>query len=98
MVGTIEKAKVAAARDEIRSFKTALLAYKIDAGTFPTSEEGLEAVRPYLEMDVPNDPWGHPYVYRFPGEHGDAPDIISLGADGKPNGEGINADVVSWRN
>jgi general secretion pathway protein G len=98
MVRALEKAKITAAHDQIRSFKTALLAYKIDAGTFPTTEEGLEAVRPYLDVDVPNDPWGHPYVYRFPGEHGDAPDIISLGADGKPNGEGINADIVSWRN
>ena len=45
-----------------------------------------------------NDPWGHPYIYKFPGDHGDEPDIISYGADGAPGGDGINADIVSWRN
>ena len=43
------------------------------------------------------DPWGRPYTYKFPGEHGDEPDIISYGADGQPGGEGINADIVSWK-
>ena len=52
---------------------------------------------PYLEQDVPVDPWGHPYIYKFPGEHGDQPDIICLGADGQPGGEGVNADIVSWK-
>ena len=52
---------------------------------------------PYLPQEVPKDPWGNPYVYKYPGEHGDEPDIISYGADGKPGGEGINADIVSWK-
>jgi general secretion pathway protein G len=53
---------------------------------------------PYLQKEIENDPWQHPYVYRFPGEHGDEPDIVSYGADGQPGGDGINADIVSWKN
>jgi len=47
---------------------------------------------------VPMDPWGHPYLYKYPGEHGDEPDLVSLGADGQAGGEGINADILSWSN
>ena len=105
----VDKAKVVAAHSQINQLKAALGTYKIDIGTFPTSEQGLQALRaapagvtqwagPYLSMEVPNDPWGHPYQYTFPGEHGDEPDIISYGADGQAGGEGYNADVVSWKN
>jgi general secretion pathway protein G len=52
---------------------------------------------PYLPQEIPVDPWARPYVYKFPGEHGDEPDIISYGADGQPGGEGLNADIVSWK-
>jgi general secretion pathway protein G len=103
-----DKARVTAARVQINNFRTALGQYKLDTGIFPTSEQGLAALRmspanvnqwagPYLQMEIPNDPWGRPYVYRFPGEHGDEPDIVSYGADGQPGGEGVNADVVSWK-
>ena len=51
-----------------------------------------------MPQDIPKDPWGHDYVYKFPGEHGDEPDIVCLGADGQPGGEGLNADIVSWKN
>jgi general secretion pathway protein G len=94
----LDKARVTAARAQIKALKAALGTYKIDVGTFPTTEQGLAVLRPYMEGDVPDDPWKHPYVYKFPGEHGDEPDIISLGADGQPGGEGINADIVSWKN
>jgi general secretion pathway protein G len=104
-----DKARVTAARTQLVNFRTALGQYKLDTGSFPTTELGLQALRvkpanaelwdgPYLTMDVPVDPWGHPYGYKFPGEHGDEPDLISLGADGQPGGEGFNADVVSWKN
>ena len=87
---------------------TSLGTYKLDIGTFPTSEQGLAALRlkpadinlwngPYMPKDIPKDPWGHDYVYKFPGEHGDEPDIICLGGDGQPGGEGLNADIVSWK-
>lgn len=103
-----DTARVTQARAQINSFMTALGAYKLDTSTFPTTEQGLQALRvrpqnvqgwngPYLPQEIPNDPWGRPYIYRYPGEHGDEPDIISLGADGQPGGDGVNADIVSWK-
>jgi len=103
-----DKARVAAAKQEISAFQLALGQYKLDTGTFPTTEQGLAALRlqpqgveqwhgPYLTKDLGNDPWGHPYVYKFPGEHGDEPDIISYGGDGQPGGTDLNSDVVSWK-
>ena len=98
----------AAAKSQIEAFNTALGTYKLDVGTFPTTEQGLQALRvkpsdvanwngPYLPKDVPNDPWHHPYIYKYPGDHGDEPDILSYGADGQPGGEGESADIVSWK-
>lgn len=104
-----DKARVTAARAQLNGFMTALGAYKLETGTFPTTEQGLKALRaapqgvsqwngPYMQKEIPMDPWGHPYVYKFPGDHGDEPDIVSYGADGQPGGEGVNADIVSWSN
>jgi general secretion pathway protein G len=104
-----DAAKITATRSQIESFMTALGQYKLDTGIFPTSEQGLIALRvrpgdmaqwagPYMPKDIPNDPWGHDYVYKFPGDHGDEPEIVSFGADGQPGGEGINADILSWKN
>ncbi len=103
-----DKARVTAAKAQISSFMSALNTYKMDVGTFPSTEQGLQALRtrpsgltqwsgPYLEKDIPLDPWGRPYVYRYPGEHGDDPEVISYGADGQPGGEGVNADITSWQ-
>ncbi|MFM9858853.1 type II secretion system major pseudopilin GspG [Pseudoxanthobacter sp. M-2] len=95
------------ARLQIESFSNALDLFYIDAGRYPTSAEGLAALAqrppgvdtwngPYLrDRSVPADPWGNPYVYRSPGQHGNY-DIVSLGADGRDGGEGSNADVTSW--
>ena len=104
-----DAARQTAARAQINGFMTALGAYKLDTSTFPTTEQGLGALRtapagvtlwkgPYLPQEVPMDPWSKPYVYKYPGEHGDEPDIISFGADGAPGGEDINADILSWKN
>ena len=109
MFKNVDKANAVAARAQINNFEQALMQYKLATGTFPTTEQGLEALRtrpanvpqwdgPYLRKEIPLDPWKHPYLYRFPGEHGDEPDIISLGADGQPGVEGVNSDVVSWKN
>jgi general secretion pathway protein G len=109
MMGQADKAKRTQARAQIESFMTALGAYKLDTGTYPTTDQGLNALRvkpdnqpqwagPYLPKDIPLDPWGRAYLYKYPGEHGDEPDILSLGADGQPGGEGNNADIVSWSN
>jgi len=108
MLRKSDTARVTAAHAQINSFMTALGSYKLDTGVFPSTEEGLQALRlppanvtqwqgPYLPQEIPLDPWGHPYVYKYPGEHGDEPDVICYGADGQPGGDGINADVVSWR-
>ena len=104
-----DAAKVTATRSQIESFMTALGQYKLDTGAFPTTEQGLVALRvrpaemeqwagPYMPKDIPKDPWGHDYIYKFPGDHGDEPEIVSYGADGQPGGEGINADILSWKN
>ena len=109
VLGQADKARKTAARSQIDSFMTALGTYKLDTGTFPTTDQGLEALRikpdgveqwagPYVPKEIPMDPWGHPYLYKFPGDHGDEPDILSLGGDGQPGGDGNNADIVSWSN
>jgi general secretion pathway protein G len=104
----VGKSKITATKAQIAAFETALGAYKLDVGTFPSTEEGLQALRtkpasanhwdgPYLPKEIPVDPWGNPYVYKFPGEHGDEPDIISYGLDGREGGENESADVLSWK-
>jgi len=106
LINKIGKSKVKAAKAQIEMFSTALDAFKLDVGRYPTTQEGLKALienpgvegwdGPYLKKKkIPKDPWGHDYVYRCPGEHGDY-DIISYGADGQPGGEGENKDIVSW--
>ncbi|HRK34133.1 MAG TPA: type II secretion system major pseudopilin GspG [Candidatus Hydrogenedentes bacterium] len=102
-MGAAGKASVTAARAQISSFKTSLQMYKLDNNTYPKSAEGLEALiknekgRNYLEQEVvPKDPWGNAYIYACPGQNGRDFDIVSLGADGSPGGEGENADIVSW--
>lgn len=101
-----EKAKIKAARAQIELLSTALDTLRLDVGRYPTTQEGLEALRrqpggmerwdgPYLKREVPLDPWGKAYAYRSPGEHGPY-DLLSYGADGTPGGEGDNRDVTSW--
>ena len=105
--GDSAKRKLAVA--QINDFKAELGFYKFDTGSYPPTEPGLQALRvqpegatnwggPYITQDVGPDPWGRPYLYKYPGEHGEEPDIVSLGADGQPGGEGANADIVSWSN
>ena len=102
----ISGAKQTAARAQIELFGNALDAFRLDTGRYPTTEEGFKALRekpsgldtwqgPYLPKEIPNDPWGKPYVYKCPGDHGDY-DIISYGADFAEGGDGENKDVVSW--
>ncbi|HTA44147.1 MAG TPA: type II secretion system major pseudopilin GspG [Bryobacteraceae bacterium] len=103
-----DKARVVAARQQIENFQLALGQYHLDTGTYPTTEQGLAALRsqpsgvdqwhgPYLAKELPNDPWGHPFVYKFPGDHGDEPDVVSYGGDGQPGGTDYNSDIVSWK-
>jgi general secretion pathway protein G len=109
MLQKSDTARITATRAQINAFMTALGAYKLDTGLYPTTEMGLDALRvqpqgvnqwqgPYLPQDIPNDPWDNPYVYRFPAENGGyEPEIISYGADGQAGGDGIYADIESWR-
>lgn len=105
-----EDARRTRAMTDISTLTSALEAYKVDNGDYPTTEQGLMALwqppttdpvpkhwnGPYLKKPIITDPWGNPYVYTCPGEHDPDFDIVSYGKDGQPGGEGDNADIVSW--
>ena len=103
--GQIGKSEVKVARAQIDALEKALDQYRLDVGHYPTTEQGLAALQtspgdarwagPYLKKAVPLDPWGKPYQYRQPGEHGEF-DIYSFGSDGQPGGEGEAADITNW--
>lgn len=111
IMGRTDDAKIADAKIQIKNFETALKLYKIDNGSYPTTEQGLESLieKPatgqvpgkyreggYLEQKkIPLDPWGNPYMYVSPGVHGDF-DILSYGGDGREGGEGKDADIKNW--
>jgi len=103
-----QKARINASKTQLAGFKTPLQAYKLDLGTYPTTAQGLEALRavpsglpsqnkwngPYLDSEVPLDPWGNPYQYEYPGkQQSDLPDIWSMGPDGINNTED---DIGNW--
>ncbi|HZV53651.1 MAG TPA: type II secretion system major pseudopilin GspG [Rhodocyclaceae bacterium] len=103
-----DEARVVAARQDIATIMQALKLYRLDNRTYPTTQQGLMAlvVKPdvdpvptnwksYIER-LPQDPWANPYQYLSPGLHGDV-DIFSFGGDGKPGGEGFDADIGSWQ-
>ena len=105
--GKVGTAKLKATKAQIEMFGTALDTFRLDVGRYPTTEEGLKALRekpsnierwegPYLPKEIPSDPWGKPYMYKSPGDNGDY-DIVSYGLDGVEGGEGENQDVVSWK-
>lgn len=107
LFGKVSTAKQKAAKAQIELFGTALDTFRLDIGRYPTTEEGLKALRekpsgaenwqgPYLPKEIPVDPWNKDYVYKAPGEHGDY-DLISYGLDGAEGGEGENQDIVSWK-
>jgi general secretion pathway protein G len=104
----LDHAKVTTARVQVKSLETALQTMEIDIGRYPTESEGLALLidapdrkaaagwnGPYLSSGVPNDPWGHPYVYEPPTDRNHPPRVHSLGADGKPGGEGDAADIYA---
>jgi len=103
-----DDSRVTAAQTDVNQLMQALRLYRLDNQTYPTAEQGLQALvtrpaaapvpsnwRPYVER-LPTDPWGRPYQYLNPGIHGPV-DVFSFGADGRPVGEGINADIGSWQ-
>ncbi|GHT57774.1 type II secretion system protein GspG [Spirochaetia bacterium] len=106
----IERAKLASCRNQIETFRLSLQSYYLDCGMYPTEAQGLSALwekpiispvpplwdGPYLDRQLPKDPWGYDYHYKNPGEKNLPFTIISRGADGAEGGEKQNADIYSW--
>lgn len=103
-----DQARATAARQDVGAIMQALKLYRLDNGQYPSAEQGFRALtekptagraaanwRQYLER-LPSDPWGNPYHYLNPGTNGEI-DVFSLGADGEPGGDGVNADIGSWQ-
>jgi general secretion pathway protein G len=103
-----DDSRVTAAKTDVNNLMQALKLYRLDNQTYPSAEQGLQALvvrpstppvpaqwRPYVDK-LPTDPWGRPYQYLNPGLHGPV-DVLSLGADGQVGGEGNNADIGSWQ-
>ena len=104
-----DKARVTKAKQDIRAIESALNLYRLDNYTYPTTDQGIEAlITPPSDLassgnykqggyirKLPTDPWGSPYLYLSPGEHGEL-DIYSLGADGAPGGSGVATDIGNW--
>ena len=102
----VGKSEIKVAQAQIEGLGKALDQYRLDTGHYPSTEQGLAALMerpsseakwdgPYLKKALPPDPWGKPYMYRSPGEHGEF-DIYSYGKDGQAGGSGENVDIVSW--
>jgi general secretion pathway protein G len=108
VIGRVDDAQITKAKAEIANIENALKFYRLDNFAYPTTEQGLEALvtRPndpsirnwkpggYLDR-LPRDPWGNPYQYLNPGNNGEI-DIYTLGRDGRPGGEGLDADLGNW--
>jgi general secretion pathway protein G len=110
-MGQSDKAKVDIAKTQIVSLESALKMYKLDNGSYPSTDQGLQAlVEPptsgnlpknwrkggYMERGkIPKDPWDHDFIYVCPGSHGDF-DLSSPGADGEPGGEEFDKDINNW--
>jgi general secretion pathway protein G len=106
VIGRIDDAQIAKAKTDLRNIESALKLYRMDNFSYPTTEEGLEALvtkpadpnirnwKQNLER-LPEDPWGNPYLYLSPGNNGEI-DVYTLGRDGRPGGEGIDADIGNW--
>ena len=103
--GQVGKSEVNVAKAQLDALEKALDQYRLDVGRYPDQEAGLKALvtkptnepkwsGPYLRKDIPLDPWGRAYVYKFPGEKGEY-DLTSLGKDGQPGGTGENADITN---
>lgn len=106
VVGRTSEAKVAKAQSDIATLSGLIQQFRLDTGRYPSTEEGLQALRvppadvqawkgPYTTKEIPNDPWGNPYYYEYPGQAGDDSYLImSFGSDGSEGGEGEAADIL----
>jgi len=102
----VGRSEIKITQAQINAFEKALDTYRLDVGRYPTTEQGLTVLvtrpqnepkwnGPYLQKAVPLDPWGKPYQYKSPGDHGEF-DLWSFGKDGQPGGTGEAADITSW--
>lgn len=102
----VGKSEIKVAQAQIEGLGKALDQYRLDTGHYPSTEQGLTSLMerpsseakwdgPYLKKALPPDPWGKPYMYRSPGEHGEF-DIYSYGKDGQVGGSNENVDINSW--
>ncbi|HCE2180524.1 TPA: type II secretion system major pseudopilin GspG [Vibrio parahaemolyticus] len=102
MFSKVSSSKIKTAETQMQMLATSLDAFRLDVGNYPSELNELRQSTqngwdgPYLPKNVPNDPWGNPYVYRFPGEHSEY-DLMSYGADGQVGGEGESADVSYFK-
>lgn len=112
IMGRVSEARGATARTQIEMISVALDSYRLDNGRYPTTQQGLQALRaapvseprannwrgPYLRREVPMDPWGRPYQYVSPGEQNpQSYDLFTLGLDGLAGGEGEDSDINNWQ-
>ncbi|MFQ2169768.1 type II secretion system major pseudopilin GspG [Aeromonas veronii] len=104
LFSNVDKSKVKTAETQVKMLRGALQTYRLDVGSYPTTEQGLSALMkapadvpswqgPYLEDQLPKDPWGEDYVYKSPVSNLQGFSLYSLGADGKEGGEGLDAEV-----
>ena len=112
-LGSEDTAKRGVVKTQIRALESALDAYKLDNGFYPTTDQGLDALIKKPEVGrvpakwrdggylkparIPKDPWNKDYMYGAPGSEGREYEIVSYGADEAPGGEGYNADIQSWK-
>ena len=96
--GQVDKAMQQDAQAQIELLGQALDLYRLETHKYPTSDVGLNAIKPYLKKNIPKDPWGNDYVYESPGKEGRGYDLYSFGADNAEGGEGTDMDIVSWKN
>lgn len=109
LFGQLDKSRITTAKTQVDMLRTSLDTLRLDLGRYPTREEGLELLvnppgdpalksawfGPYIDGQVPRDPWGNPYHYEPPDTAQDVAEVVSYGADNEPGGEGLNADISS---
>jgi len=109
VISKVDDAKINKAKADIQALEAALTMFRLDNSKFPSTDQGLAALtKPptdpsirhwraggYLDR-VSKDPWGNEYQYAYPGTHGKEYDLFTLGADGQPGGDGVNADIGNW--
>ncbi|MGJ3590149.1 type II secretion system major pseudopilin GspG [Stutzerimonas stutzeri] len=104
LFSNVDKSKVKTADTQVKMLRGSLQTYRLDVGSYPSTEQGLAALMhkpsdvsnwqgPYLEDELPKDPWSNAYVYKSPVDNLQGFALYSLGADGKPGGDGLDADV-----